>query len=151
MASPFSCSKTLKGILGLFLFLLGNQSYGQVSYQPLYDNGTFARQIDLSLPVGIIEGHHGVSATGAATYNIPIKLPPGTNGMIPDISVNYNSQGGNNIVGYDWGLSAISSISKVNRTFQDDDVNDVPNADYPYNFALDGNKLRQSHTSWDRI
>jgi len=60
---------------------------------------TFNRTLNLDLPVGGIEGAHGVNNTGAATYSIPVKLPPGSNGMAPVISVNYNSQTGNGLCG----------------------------------------------------
>ena len=50
--------------------------------------------------VGITEGQLSVSLTGGANYTIPIAVPPGINGVVPQIGLAYNSQSGNGIAGY---------------------------------------------------
>ena len=57
-----------------------------------------------------------VTSDGAFTYSIPIKLPAGTNGMQPNISLNYNSMGGNGMVGVGWNLSGFRSDLNNNQT-----------------------------------
>lgn len=74
------------------------------------------RELDTLLPVGSLAGTHNVSLTGAATYNVPIIVPPGTAGMEPSVSVNYNSQGGNGLLGYGWNISGISMITRTPPT-----------------------------------
>ena len=54
-------------------------------------------------------------ATGAATYNYPIYLPPGRNGVQPEVSLFYNNQASSadSIVGYGWDLWVGGSISRT--------------------------------------
>ncbi len=42
--------------------------------------------------------------TGSVNTSFPIKLPAGRNGMMPSLSVNYNSEGGNGWMGIGWDL-----------------------------------------------
>lgn len=51
--------------------------------------------------VGTIGGIVDVSAMGGATYTIPVLLPEGVNGIQPKLSISYNSQTGNGLMG--WG------------------------------------------------
>ena len=47
--------------------------------------------------IGETSGELGVSLTGGATYNVPIAVPPGINGIKPQVSLSYNSQGENGL------------------------------------------------------
>ncbi|MFZ2444934.1 MAG: toxin TcdB middle/N-terminal domain-containing protein [Syntrophobacteraceae bacterium] len=53
-------------------------------------------------------------STGAATYNIPIEVPPGRGGIAPNLSLSYNSYRGNGWVGVGWdlGMGAIQRATK---------------------------------------
>jgi Salmonella virulence plasmid 65kDa B protein len=82
-----------------------------------------------------------VSPIGGANYTIPITIPPGTKGVQPNISISYNSQGGNGIMGMGWNFSGISMISRVNKDFFNDGVVESVNLGSSDIFALDGNKL----------
>lgn len=95
----------------------------EVVYKPLYTEEAFNnRALDVNLPVGSMAGEAGV-ANGAAMYHIPIVVPPGTNGVVPNLSINYNSMAGNGMLGRGWSLSGLSSISRVpGRLYYDDDV-----------------------------
>lgn len=73
----------------------------------------------VDLNAASVKGQAGVSG-GQASYHIPIDLPPGRNGVQPSVSLSYNSQGGNGILGVGWSLNAGSSISRCGATFAQD-------------------------------
>ena len=55
-------------------------------------------------------------ATGAFTQSLPLDIPPGRNGLQPDVTLDYNSQRTqDSIVGYGWQLS-IPYIARLNKT-----------------------------------
>ena len=95
--------------------------------------------------VGSIPGSASVSPSGAANYQIPIEVPVGVNGMQPQISVAYNSQGGFGALGTGWDISGLSSITRGPKCYYFDGQNNtlkfdntVTNADALY---LDGQRL----------
>ena len=45
-----------------------------------------------------------VSSQGTANLNFPLKLPPGRQGMQPNISIDYSSSSGNGWLGLDWDV-----------------------------------------------
>jgi YD repeat-containing protein len=59
-------------------------------------------------------------ASGAFTQRIPLDIPPGRNGLQPDVSLQYNSQNtSDSMVGYGWSLS-IPYIQRLNKTGSQD-------------------------------
>ncbi|OFX58077.1 MAG: hypothetical protein A2046_16560 [Bacteroidetes bacterium GWA2_30_7] len=99
-----------------------------------------------SLAVGSTAGSYAVSPTGAATYNIPIIIPPGTAGMQPNVSIAYNSQAGNGLLGIGWELTGMSAITRTNKTiYYNSEVKEIKldNTDV---FAIDGQKMFYSST-----
>ena len=54
--------------------------------------------------------------TGAFVHRVPLDIPPGRNGLTPDLALQYNSQQlDDGIVGYGWSLS-LPYIERFNRT-----------------------------------
>ena len=90
----------------------------------------------MSLP-----GKFDVSSSGAATYSIPIAVPPGTAGMTPGLAFSFSSQGSNGIVGMGWSLSGVPSITRCPQTFAQDGVRGGVNFDSNDRFCLDGQRL----------
>ena len=90
--------------------------------------------------VGAVEGNGGVSG-GAATYSIPIVIPPGRKGMQPNISLNYSSRSGNGIAGVGWSLSAGSAISRCAATSAQDVIGSGVTYGSKDKLCLDGQRL----------
>ena len=111
----------------------------------LCGTGTAGSALATTPEVGAIPGAFGVSATGAATYSIPIGVPPGTGGLAPHLALVYNSQSSNGMVGYGWTLSGLSAITVCGKTIAQDGMNQgvsfASQSTYPNTFCLDGMRL----------
>ncbi|GAA4762835.1 MULTISPECIES: RHS repeat-associated core domain-containing protein [Flavobacterium] len=94
-----------------------------------------------STEVGVTQGELSVSLTGAAQYNIPLSLPNGINGVVPQIGIGYNSQSGNGNAGYGWNLTGISCITRSGSTTYYDNKISTVNIDDNDRFMLDGQRL----------
>ncbi|MCW5651987.1 MAG: VCBS repeat-containing protein [Ramlibacter sp.] len=90
---------------------------------------------------GSLSGAFSVSPGGAATYRLPIQVPPGIAGMEPKLELVYSSQGGNGVAGVGWSLSGLSSISRCPATLAQDGVLGGVNLNQLDRFCLDGQRL----------
>lgn len=97
--------------------------------------------INTNLAVGEIPISSTVSPTGAKCYNVPIDIVPGRNGFQPNISISYNSQEGNGIVGMGWSINGLSCIERVNKNLFFDGENDMPELSSQDAFTLDGVRI----------
>ena len=84
-----------------------------------------------------------VNENGAAVISMPLEFPEGINGMTPHLSLNYNSQGGNGIMGLGWSLGGMSKISRVPYTYMYDDSCHAVKFSNIDELALDGVVLRK--------
>ncbi|MBW8365838.1 MAG: FG-GAP-like repeat-containing protein [Rhizobium sp.] len=91
--------------------------------------------------VGATPGSHQVSPSGAFTYTIPIAIPPGTAGIEPKLSLSYNSQGGNGLLGMGWSLAGLSVIHRCPKTLVQDGVIGGVNYNANDRYCLDGQRL----------
>ncbi|MDP2323261.1 MAG: SpvB/TcaC N-terminal domain-containing protein, partial [Gammaproteobacteria bacterium] len=66
--------------------------------------------------VGRLSGQPGVSASGAASYAIPIEVAGGMNGLKPSVALVYNSQSGGYLAGAGWSLAGFSAITRCGHS-----------------------------------
>ena len=104
--------------------------------------GTLAFCAHALAAAGRTPGSFAVSQTGAATYAIPIWAPPGVRGLQPQIALVYNSRGGPGVMGTGWNIAGLSSISRCNRTYAQDQTPAAVTLTYSDAFCLDGTRLR---------
>ena len=90
---------------------------------------------------GTLPGSFDVTPGGAAIYSIPIEVPPGIAGMQPTISLDYNSQGGNGLLGVGWSVGGLSAITRCPRTIAQDGVRGGIKLDANDRFCLNGQRL----------
>lgn len=86
-------------------------------------------------------GAFSVAPNGAATYHFPVAVPPGIAGIAPKLSLNYNSQGGNGLLGLGWSLGGFSSIHRCPATIAQDGFSDGVDFDSNDRFCLDEQRL----------
>src|ERR1051326_4318685 len=88
-----------------------------------------------------IPGSFKVNAAGAATYTIPIAVPPGIAGMTPSLTLEYNSQAANGILGMGWSLGGLPAISRCAATIAQDGARGAVTYTSTDRFCLDGQRL----------
>lgn len=93
--------------------------------------------------VGEIPFTSALSSSGGVAYSVPIQVSEGRGKLQPNISLNYNSQGTNDVLGYEWSLGGLSAITCTPKNiYFDREVNPILlNTDDVY--MLDGVRLLQ--------
>jgi len=102
--------------------------------------GFFAVAVAATAQVNV-PGSYSVSDNGAATYSVPIAVPPGVGGMEPKLSLGYSSQAGNGPMGLGWNLGGVSMIMRCPMTLAHDGVNRAIAWDSADRYCLDGESL----------
>ena len=88
-----------------------------------------------------LPGKFSVGSSGSATYNVPIALPPGTAGLVPSLSLEYNSQGSNGLLGIGWALGGLPSIGRCPQTVAQDGALGAITFNSSDRFCMDGQRL----------
>ena len=118
-----------------------------IIYTDLYSSSTFySKNVDVNLPVGNTSGTSDVTNLGSASYAIPIAVPPGTDGVVPNLSISYNSNSGNSVLGNGWNIAGLSVISRSVKNIYYDGVVKAVDLTAEDRFALDGQRLALTGT-----
>ena len=101
---------------------------------------------------GALTGQASVSAGGNASYVLPIELPPGTRGMVPSVSLNYNSNMRNGLLGLGWFLQGPTSrITRCPQTVSQDGISHTVDYSSDDRFCLDGHRLVLESDSYGSV
>ncbi|MEE4217033.1 MAG: RHS repeat-associated core domain-containing protein [Xanthomonadales bacterium] len=96
-----------------------------------------------SVTTGATDGEFFVDAQGSANYRIPLLTAPGSGGLAPQMSLQYNSQGANDVAGVGWSIGGQSAISRCPQTREQDGIDGKRSVslDWFDRFCLDGQRL----------
>jgi RHS repeat-associated protein len=108
---------------------------------------------------GSVSGSFHVASSGAASYQISLSVPPGTNGMQPQLSIAYTSSGANGLLGIGFTLSGLKTIARTGMTVLEDGQKGGVNYDANDRFTLSGGRLiniggttyRTEQESWQKV
>ncbi len=129
----------------IFIFiLLCFSNVHAVSHTATLANPPSARIPSLPTCIeGSLPGKLDVSQDGAANYSIPISVPPGSAGMQPKLTIQYNNRGGNGKLGMGFNIGGLSAITRCPATkgLYMDNFNGGVHFDQNDRFCLDGKKL----------
>jgi hypothetical protein len=91
----------------------------------------------------ITPGEFSVSAGGAASYEIKLRATHGVAGLVPNLSLVYNSQGANGLLGVGWTLSGLSTIARCPQNRAQDAVPRFGGISFTAHdhYCLDGQRL----------
>lgn len=127
-----------------------NNNYTKLSIDPFYNPPnnygviySSPQDHDYVGRLGFYPMDFHVNEYGAATISIPLEFPEGINGMTPHLSLEYNSQAGNGIMGLGWSLGGMSKISRVPYTYEYNDESHSVQFSNEDQLSLDGVILRK--------
>ncbi|MBI4118587.1 MAG: VCBS repeat-containing protein [Parcubacteria group bacterium] len=108
MTSPYS--KTILSGIALFFLLVSTPL-------SVFADADFNAKFFVTADNVLRPSVSASESSGALIHTIPLSIPPGRNGLQPEVALEYNNQRNNNtnIVGYGWDIP-IPSIERVNKT-----------------------------------
>ena len=100
---------------------------------------TFPQLLHAAIP-GVSSSELIVDQNGKVNYQIPITVPPGTAKMQPTLALNY-SNSGNGLIGLDWKLSGLTTITRCSAKKIRDGFFGGINFDANDRFCINGQRL----------
>jgi len=101
-----------------------------------------ANPIVAATPAGYLPDAWSVTPGGAFTENIPLDVPSGRAGMAPSLSLAYDSNGSDGLLGMGWTLAgATSRITRCGQTLATEGSVTGVHYDMTDRYCLDGQKL----------
>ncbi|HSH41378.1 MAG TPA: FG-GAP-like repeat-containing protein, partial [Arenicellales bacterium] len=91
--------------------------------------------------VGATNGSFEVTADGQGSFSAQIEVPPGIQGLSPQLSIAYSSDAGTGLLGLGGQLSGISAITRCGATIAQDGFAGGVNHDSNDRFCLGGDRL----------
>ncbi|MBV9990531.1 MAG: VCBS repeat-containing protein [Alphaproteobacteria bacterium] len=98
-------------------------------------------------PAMALQGRQSVDNLGQFHYSIPIAVPPGSSGMVPQLALEYSSTNVDGLEGYGWALRGLSGIARCAQTVLFDGVHGGVNYDGNDRFCLDGEEIELTNAS----
>ena len=95
---------------------------------------------DANTAVGTPNGTFEVSNMGAAQYHIQVEVPDG-GPLMPDVSIDYNSQAGDGLVGYGFSIGGLQCITRGGKDLFRDGAKTGVKYDANDAFFLNGTRL----------
>lgn len=127
-----------------YIDLYGNIEYN-LEYRP---PGTLSPpdEILANSAVGTLQGSGHVTADGRYRYDIPLELPVGPAGLVPQLSLTYSSGIDNGLLGKNWSIGGMSKITRCGQNTQFDGQTRSVSLSTSDRFCLDGQRLLLSNS-----
>lgn len=90
---------------------------------------------------GNVSGGLSVSLSGAASYSVPLAVPPGIKDVVPSLSISYSSQAANGLAGWGWNIGGLSTITRTGKTIFHNGIQGGISPTRIDGLALDGQRL----------
>jgi RHS repeat-associated protein len=90
---------------------------------------------------GVIDDSYTVNSAGAYNHIVPLMVPPGINGLAPNLALVYDSRSGISEMGYGWALSGLSKITRSGNNFAQHGTIETISFTSKDAFLLDGQYL----------
>ena len=110
-------------------------------FNPVASSLVTGSEIAATDNAGVSGGSFRVDESGSATYSMSIMTVAGTAGVVPEVSLNYSSNGGNGIAGLGWNIGGLSAISRCRQTLHQDGAAQPITFTAMDRFCLDGQRL----------